>query len=244
MANTSFNNNPFQALGLQNASDELGNTKATSVNKNKSPLFYKPYGACGTVTGSTHFIYHTQSDKYFAVDCGLLQGEGEEVENEVSKLPVHPKDLHAIFLTHAHADHIGNLLQWMRAGFRGQIYCTKITSKLTELSLADILSHMNSEDVEELDKMLKLLPTLFVCPDTDSDADYGQLYLVQGVQGLRYSFMPTAHLIGCVSVRLFCSDEGQTQTDIVFSADVGAVSNAESTAASHQHVCTRNLAQA
>jgi len=228
MANTSFNNNPFQALGLQNASDELGNTKATSVNKNKSPLFYKPYGACGTVTGSTHFIYHSQSGKYFAVDCGLLQGEGEEVENEVSKLPVHPKDIHAIFLTHAHADHIGNLLQWMRAGFRGQIYCTEITSKLTEISLADILSHMNSDDVVELDKMLQLLPTLFVCPDTDSDADYGQLYPVQGVQGLRYSFMPTAHLIGCVSVRLFCScEEGQTQTDIVFSADVGAVCNAE-----------------
>lgn len=227
MTTMSSNNNPFQALGLQNASDELGNTKATSVNKNKSPLFYKPYGACGTVTGSTHFIYHSQSDKYFAVDCGLLQGEGEEVENEVSKLPVHPKDLHAIFLTHAHADHIGNLLQWMRAGFRGQIYCTEITSKLTELSLADILSHMNSDDEKELDKMLMLLPTLFVCPDTDSNADYGQLYPVQGVQGLRYSFMPTAHLIGCVSVRLFCCDEGQTQTDIVFSADVGAVSNAE-----------------
>lgn len=229
MANMSFNNNPFQQLSTQNASEQLGNTEATLVNKNKSPLFFKPYGACGTVTGSTHFIYHSQSDKYFAVDCGLLQGEGEAVENEVNQLPVKPKDLHALFLTHAHADHIGNLLQWMRAGFRGQIYCTEITAKLTLISLADILSHNDSEDEEELEEMLKLLPTLFVCPDTDSKADYGQLYPVHGVPGLRYSFVPTAHLIGCVSIRIFCREEGQnpTETDIVFSADVGAISNAE-----------------
>ena len=228
MANMSFNNNPFQALGLQNASDELGNTKATSVNKNKSPLFYKPYGACGTVTGSTHFIYHSQSDKYFAVDCGLLQGEGEEVENEVSKLPVHPKDLHAIFLTHAHADHVGNLLQWMRAGFRGKIYCTEITAKLTIISLADSLRHLDRLEDDQLDEMLELLPKLFVCPDTDSNAKYGHLYEIEGATGLRYAFTPTSHLIGCVAIRFLTSGYGQSQTDIVFSGDVGPVIDAQS----------------
>ena len=96
-----------------------------------SPLFYKPFGACGTVTGSTHFVFHSASGKYFAVDCGLLQGEGSPTVNDVKHLPVSPKDLHALFLTHAHADHIGNLFVWLRAGFRGKIYCTDITSKLT-----------------------------------------------------------------------------------------------------------------
>jgi len=51
----------------------------TKNKKNKeqvSPLYYQPYGACGTVTGSSHFVYHTYTEKWLAVDCGLLQGEG------------------------------------------------------------------------------------------------------------------------------------------------------------------------
>ena len=74
---------------------------------------YKPHGACGTVTGSAHFVHHVYSDKYIAIDCGLLQGEGDMASNAVSQLPIHPKKLHAIFLTHAHTDHVGNLLQWL-----------------------------------------------------------------------------------------------------------------------------------
>jgi len=228
MANTSFNNNPFQALGLQNASNELGNTKATQNNKLQSPLLYKPYGACGTVTGSAHFIHHTLSDKYFAIDCGLLQGEGEEDANGVNQLPVEPKDLHAIFLTHAHADHVGNLLQWMRAGFRGKIYCTEITAKLTDISLRDSLRHLDRLEDDQLDEMLELLPKLFVCPDTDSNAKYGHLYEIEGATGLRYAFTPTSHLIGCVAIRLLTSGYGQPQTDIVFSGDVGPVIDAHS----------------
>ena len=97
-----------------------------------SPLFYKPFGACGTVTGSSPFVYHSASGKCFAVDCGLLQGEGDHAVNDVDTLPVPPKALHALFLTHAHTDHIGNLFAWLRAGFRGKIYCTDITSKVPE----------------------------------------------------------------------------------------------------------------
>ena len=190
-----------------------------------SPLFYKPFGACGTVTGSSHFVYHSASGKCFAVDCGLLQGEGDHTVNDVDSLPVPPKALHALFLTHAHTDHIGNLFAWLRAGFRGKIYCTDITSKLTLISLRDAL---NRQPVEDDDEALKdLLPTLFVCPDRDSAASYGRLYPIDGAEGLRYSFTPTSHLIGCVALRLMTAVKGQSHADIIFSGDIGPVTDGE-----------------
>jgi len=190
-----------------------------------SPLFYKPFGACGTVTGSSHFVYHSASGKCFAVDCGLLQGEGDHTVNDVESLPVPPKSLHALFLTHAHTDHIGNLFAWLRAGFRGKIYCTDITSKLTLISLRDAL---NRQPVEEEDEALwDLLPTLFVCPDRDSAASYGRLYPIDGAEGLRYSFTPTSHLIGCVALRLMTAVKGQSHADIIFSGDIGPVTDGE-----------------
>ena len=190
-----------------------------------SPLFYKPFGACGTVTGSSHFVYHSASGKCFAVDCGLLQGEGDQSVNAVESLPVPPSALHALFLTHAHVDHIGNLFAWLRAGFRGKIYCTDITSKLTVISLRDAL---NRQPVEEGDEALwDLLPTLFVCPDRDSAASHGRLYPVEGAEGLRYSFTPTSHLIGCVALRLMTTVKGQSHADIIFSGDIGPVTDAQ-----------------
>ena len=190
-----------------------------------SPLFYKPFGACGTVTGSSHFVYHSASGTCFAVDCGLLQGEGDQSVNAVESLPVPSSALHALFLTHAHVDHIGNLFAWLRAGFRGKIYCTDITSKLTVISLRDAL---NRQPVEEGDEaLLDLLPTLFVCPDRDSAAAHGRLYPVEGAEGLRYSFTPTSHLIGCVAVRLLTTVNGQSHADIIFSGDIGPVTDAE-----------------
>jgi metallo-beta-lactamase family protein len=190
-----------------------------------SPLFYKPFGACGTVTGSAHFVFHPASGKCFAVDCGLLQGEGDQSVNLVERLPIHPKALHAIFLTHAHVDHIGNLFAWLRAGFRGNIYCTDITSKLTVICLRDALNRQPEEEGDEA--LLDLLPNLFVCPDRESAADHGRLYSVKGAEGLRYSFTPTSHLIGCAALRLMTTVKGQSHADIIFSGDVGPVADAE-----------------
>lgn len=191
-----------------------------------SPLFYKPFGACGTVTGSAHFVYHSASGKCFAVDCGLLQGEGDQASNSVDCLPFPPKSLHAIFLTHAHVDHIGNLFAWLRAGFRGNIYCTDVTARLAFICLRDALNRQTIEEGDEA--ILDLLPSLFVCPDRDSPAAHGQLFPVKDVDGLRYSLSPTSHLVGCAAVRLMTTVKGQTHADIIFSGDIGPVTDGES----------------
>ena len=188
-----------------------------------SPLFYKPFGACGTVTGSTHFVFHSASGKCFAVDCGILQGESDPLANNVESLPIPPEALHALFLTHAHADHVGNLFAWLRAGFRGKIYCTDVTSKLTVISLRDSMNRQEPQDGDEA--LWDLLPTLFVCPDRQSTASHGRLFPVEGAEGLSYSFTPTSHLIGCAALRLMSMAKGQSHADIIFSGDIGPVTD-------------------
>jgi metallo-beta-lactamase family protein len=188
-----------------------------------SPLFYKPFGACGTVTGSAHFVFHSASGKCFAVDCGILQGESDPLANNVESLPIPPKALHALFLTHAHADHVGNLFAWLRAGFRGKIYCTDVTSKLTVISLRDSMNRQEPQDGDEA--LWDLLPTLFVCPDRKSTASHGRLFPVEGAEGLSYSFTPTSHLIGCAALRLMSMAKGQSHADIIFSGDIGPVTD-------------------
>jgi metallo-beta-lactamase family protein len=188
-----------------------------------SPLFYKPFGACGTVTGSVHFVFHSASGKCFAVDCGIIQGESDPLANNVESLPIPPKALHALFLTHAHADHVGNILAWLRAGFRGKIYCTDVTSKLTVISLRDSMNRQEPQDGDEA--LWDLLPTLFVCPDRKSTASHGRLFRVEGAEGLSYSFTPTSHLIGCSALRLMSMAKGQSHADIIFSGDIGPVTD-------------------
>jgi metallo-beta-lactamase family protein len=104
------------------------------------PLLLKFHGALTTVTGSCHFLKVKASGNIYAVDCGATQGEDDDEQLASPRnLPVdcYPDKLSGIILTHAHGDHISHLPRWFQAGFRGQIFCTRQTAKLTEIALID-----------------------------------------------------------------------------------------------------------
>jgi metallo-beta-lactamase family protein len=188
-----------------------------------SPLYYKPYGACGTVTGSCHFLFHAPTSKYVAIDCGKLQ-EGSDESFSPDAMPVRPEQVSALFITHAHTDHIGNLLEWLRAGFRGVIYCTKVTAELTKVALSQ--STMQNPQPEDSQALLDLLDGLIRCPDAMSEAPLGKSMPVEGVAGLHFSMHPTSHLIGCVAIRFTAHHSGIKDASILFSGDIGPVSDA------------------
>lgn len=82
-------------------------------------------GGVGTVTGSKHLL--SRAGKHILVDCGLFQGLKRLRELNRSRLPVAPKDLDTVVLTHAHLDHSDYLTNLVPNGFRGRIYATSAT---------------------------------------------------------------------------------------------------------------------
>ncbi|MDP1340447.1 MBL fold metallo-hydrolase, partial [Klebsiella variicola] len=72
------------------------------------------------------------------MDCGSTQGADTVVP--MDQWPVHPADIPFLFLTHAHIDHIGRVLELIQRGFRGEILCTHATKALLEPMLEDALT--------------------------------------------------------------------------------------------------------
>ncbi|WP_024889078.1 MBL fold metallo-hydrolase RNA specificity domain-containing protein [Luteimonas huabeiensis] len=92
-------------------------------------------GAAGTVTGSKHLLTH--GDTRILIDCGLFQGLKNLRELNWQRLPVEPRDIDAVVLTHAHLDHCGYLPRLLLDGFSGPIFATAATRDVAELILLD-----------------------------------------------------------------------------------------------------------
>jgi len=204
--------------------------RATAIAKpwetSDSPLFYKPYGACGTVTGSVHFLYVASHEQYLVVDCGALQGETEgQGLYDPWAFPVAPAKVFALVITHAHHDHIGQLQKWLEAGFVGKIYCTQATAKLMAVRMNLELDEPLAADADEDDRLANLHGRM-VCPDASSDYAFGTYFPIEGLDGITMSFMPTAHLLGAVSVQIRADVPGRPKAEIHFSGDVGPLTDA------------------
>jgi metallo-beta-lactamase family protein len=81
------------------------------------------------------------------VDCGLFQGFKQLRLRNWEPLPVAPKSIDAVVLTHAHIDHSGYLPLLARQGFRGRVYCTSATHELCKILLTDS-GHLQEEEAK------------------------------------------------------------------------------------------------
>ncbi len=98
-------------------------------------MYVSFYGATREVTGSFHIVA-TGHDNIL-LDCGLFQGSRKETEAKNLVLPVDPKILTNMILSHAHIDHSGRIPMLTRSQFNGRIYCTRATAHACEYLLRD-----------------------------------------------------------------------------------------------------------
>ena len=195
------------------------------------PLLLKFHGALTTVTGSCHFFKVKASGNIYAVDCGATQGEDDEDQLAIPRnLPTdcYPDKLSGIILTHAHGDHISHLPRWFQAGFRGQIFCTRETAKLTEIALVDGMNIEKRNDRWEVDEesfeetIRALREANYVYPGEPETLEHNVTIEAE----------PTSHLLGCCAFRIKAK-AGAQESSVLFTGDIGPIEHSDENKSLH-----------
>lgn len=182
-------------------------------------------GATGTVTGSKYLL-NTGSQRIL-VDCGLFQGLKQLRLKNWANLPINPRDVDAVVLTHAHIDHTGYLPLFVKNGFTGNVYCTEATRDLCKILLPDS-AHLQEEEAEYANRrgFSKHHPALPLYTKADA---YHALELLTPVpfdqdvnigEDLTLRFYPNGHILGSAFARIH-----NKKTSVLFSGDIGRSNN-------------------
>src|SRR5271168_2441767 len=182
-------------------------------------------GAAGTVTGSKYLV--EAAGKKLLVDCGIFQGSQELSDRNYKPLPVDPKTIDYLVLTHAHLDHTGWLPVLVKDGYRGPIFANPATIELTGLLLKDS-AHLQEEDAlhAKTDKHNNhdVRGPLYVTADVEPALKLLKPVPRTGSFDISPEFHFTAfdagHILGSTSLELIITENG-TKTVVVFSGDIG-----------------------
>ena len=180
-------------------------------------------GATHEVTGS--LTYLEAGGHKFLVDCGMEQGRDIFVNQDI---PVNASEIEAVFLTHAHVDHSGNLPLLYKRGFRGNVYATEATTNLCAIMLLDCANIQEKESEWKNRKSMRAgrdeTEPIYTMDDAKEvikrfiPVEYGKRIQVE--ENCEICFRNAGHLLGAASIEIWLS-EGRYKRKIVFSGDIG-----------------------
>jgi metallo-beta-lactamase family protein len=182
-------------------------------------------GAAGCVTGSKYLV--EAAGKKLLVDCGLFQGMEDLKERNWNPLPVDPKTIDYLVLTHAHLDHTGWLPVLVRDGYNKTIFANPATIELTGILLKDS-GHLQEEETEDaqkhkwskhpqpralytsedIDPVLRLLKPMPRSGGFDVSPEF------------HFESYDVGHILGSSSLELTITENGKKSV-VVFSGDLG-----------------------
>lgn len=189
------------------------------------------YGGAQAVTGANYLLEGEPNAKgettKILIDCGLTQGTKKEEEGNYKPLPYDPKEIDALFITHAHVDHTGRVPYLYKLGFRGAIYSTHPTKDFAEELLIDSQGLLEKEAREDGHEPLYTLKDVADALDIWNGIKYHQPVRVKefGVE-----FFDAGHILGSSFIKITenpgpAADGSETREKktIVFSGDIGNI---------------------
>ena len=175
------------------------------------------------VTGSENLLRFKDKfdqENVVLVDCGMLQEVGGNTfSKENVDFNFYVECLRAVFITHAHNDHVGKLPCLIKAGYQGKIYMSKETSLFIENVLLDNLKIHREEakklnkkplyDEEIIEKVISLVETV----------EYKKSYKINcdGVN-VEFAFYRNNHILGASTIWLRVCKRFE-KINFVFSGD-------------------------
>lgn len=174
------------------------------------------YGGAGAVTGANYLIECAGTK--ILIDCGLQQGSRFVEKQNYEPFPYDPKEIKAVILTHAHADHVGRIPKLYRDGFRGDIYGTHPTLDLARLNLDDSLHILEDEAQRYKEQPIFSEEDIIGCWKNTHGKPYHKE--VQITPNIKFRLNDAGHILGSSIVEVFLS-EGGKNIKIVFSGDLG-----------------------
>ncbi len=128
------------------------------------------------------------------LDAGIGMENGVEFEPDFHFLITSPflqsmGQIDRVFISHAHMDHVGALLDLMRQAGHAQVYMTEVTRVLSEYQLYDRLFIGNKERDEDVRLAARALLERVACVSFMQTMDFGKY---------RVSFFPAGHIPGAM----------------------------------------------
>jgi Cft2 family RNA processing exonuclease len=144
------------------------------------------------------------AEQWIVVDAGVRVDRKSDPLPDLSLLE--GKDVRAIFVTHAHADHIGALPLLHQAFPTAPILASRGTSLLMEVMLADALKIMTRRAVEEME--LPLYPETLVAGMLTQvrPLPVGETFTLSALPGVTIHASRAGHIAGAVSLGFTASD--------------------------------------
>ncbi len=184
--------------------------------------------AAQTVTGSMHRIPH--GPRVGPARLRPRPGPRRESFEKNLRLPVDPRGLDAVVLSHAHIDHSGALPSLVKAGYDGPIYATPATRDLCAVMLRDAAS-IQSSDARFLNRQAEhegsgapRVEPLY--EDEDVIETMGRFFSIPYrhgttiAPGVRLTFLDAGHVLGS-AITVLDVEEGTETRRVVFTGDLG-----------------------
>ncbi len=203
-------------------------------------------GAARQVTGSCHLIELADGFRIL-LDCGLYQGNDEEMENFNKSFPFKPETIDVVVLSHGHIDHTGRLPLLVKKGFSGKIHCTHATRSLCSIMLMDSAMIQERDAMYQNRKLKKqgkskkhFVEALYEKEDVHRTMQlmvghsYHSWFRVSKDASVYYA--DAGHILGSASVTLKIRDQGQERL-VGFTGDIGRPNRPILRDPEHMHEC-------